>query len=89
MKRALEVLLVAMVLVLSGFAALRLLSRREPAGALASGAASRAGRDDEDPRKPSAQPYAPAVGGVPMIRLTRPPRRRPFKTDIPAPAVRP
>jgi len=89
MKRALELLLVSAALVLAGFVTLRVLARRQPAWEPGSGAATRAGRDVEDPRKPEAEPYAPAVKGLPMIKLGSPPRSRPRKTDIPAPTVRP
>ena len=86
MKRMLELILVAAALALTGFVGMRLLRRQASVGAPAFGGGSRAGRDEEDPRKPSAAPYVPAVKGVPMIKLTRLPRRRPLKTDVPVPA---
>ncbi|OGR97699.1 MAG: hypothetical protein A2V88_03375 [Elusimicrobia bacterium RBG_16_66_12] len=88
MKRTLEIVLVTAALALGAFVVSRVLSRRPSAPPSASEAA-RPGRDEEDPRKPAGAPYAPAVKGVPMIKLSRPPRRRPLKKDIPAPPVRP
>jgi len=80
----------AAALVLAGFVTLRVLSRRGSDGAAVSSASQRPGRDVEDPRKPvTGRPDSPAVKGVPMIKLTRPPKRHPRKTVIPAPTPQP
>ena len=84
MKRALEALLVAAALVLAGFVTLRLASRRAPQDARQSVESQRPGRDVENSSAPpSSGPVASAVKGIPMIKLTSPPRRRSHAVEVP------
>jgi hypothetical protein len=88
MKRALESLLLVAALALVGFVAVRVLTRREPQSPVFTGVSRGAGRDAQDPRSPTgAQPVA-SIKGMPMVKLSRPPRRRPLRTDIPVPSTR-
>ena len=81
MIRALEVLLVAAALVLAGFVAIHLMSRR---GAAPSVLSPKPGPDVKDPSAPpNLRPVPSAVKGLPMIKLTVPPRRRPRAVDVP------
>ena len=90
MKRALEVLLAAAALALTGFVALRLLAPPAVEVSSAPEASRRPGRDAEDPSAPAAAQVPPrAVGNVAMIKLARPPRRRARPTEVPPAPVRP
>ena len=77
MKRAFEALLVAVALVMAGYVTLHL-ARRSAPGVAPTRAPDHPGIDVEDPSDLTPRGPSPrAVKEAPMIKFTRPPRRRP------------
>lgn len=86
MKRALEAALVVAALALGAFVVRQALARRGEAGRAGLNPALRAGPDVETPGQPYAQSPSRAAQGLPMLKLSKPPKSSRLSVAVPPPS---